>query len=92
MRRIIRAAAIIALTACVAGPAFAGEPQQRRRAATDRHAQAFKKLDKDGNGSISREEWTRKPKAFDRLDVNKDGRLTPAELQQVRARRARRVS
>jgi Ca2+-binding EF-hand superfamily protein len=90
MRRYIRAAAIIALTTCIAAPALAGQAQQRRRAATDRQSLVFKLLDKDGNGSISRAEWTRNAKAFDRLDANKDGQLTPAELQQARTRRARR--
>jgi hypothetical protein len=92
MRRYIRAAAIIALTACVAAPAFAGQTQQRRRPAAVGQSKQFKKLDKDGNGSISREEWTGKAKAFDRLDLNKDGQVTPDELQKARARRAGRVS
>ena len=32
---------------------------------------------------ISRQEWRGKPKAFDRLDANKDGQLTPDELKRA---------
>ena len=92
MRRYIRAAAIIALTTCMAVPAFASQSPQDPAAATARRAKALKKVDKDGNGSISRDEWTRKPKAFDRIDANKDGQLTLEELQQARARHAKRVA
>lgn len=42
-------------------------------------AQRFKALDKDADGKISKDEFPR-PKLFDRLDINNDGVLTPAEM------------
>ena len=50
----------------------------------------FQKLDKDRNRSISAEEWQRNARAFDRVDANKDGHLTPDELNRLTARKARR--
>lgn len=47
----------------------------------------WEQMDKNGDGKISREEWTGKPKVFDRLDANHDGFLTKDE---IRARRAKR--
>jgi hypothetical protein len=44
------------------------------------------KMDQNKDGQISREEWTRKPEAFDRLDQNKDGALTRDELKRGRNR------
>ena len=68
-------------------------PEQRRQESADRRAQrverGFKRLDADGNGTISRQEWNRRPEAFDRLDANKDGQLTSDELRSAR-RKARR--
>jgi len=51
----------------------------------------FHRLDRDGNGAISRQEWLRRPEVFDRLDTNKDGQLTPSELRLRKVRRVRRV-
>ncbi len=47
----------------------------------------FKRLDKDGDGKISREETkgTAAEKSFDRFDKNKDGFLTPDEVPRGRA-------
>ena len=56
-----------------------------RRAA--RMRRTFKRLDRDGNGAISRQEWQRRPELFDRLDANKDGQLTREELRRARRRR-----
>ena len=62
--------------------------QAVRQRVRDRADDRWKRLDKDGNGSISREEWPRKPEGFDRLDTNKDGVLTREELAaRVAARR-----
>ena len=59
-----------------------------RAAITRRAEDRWKRLDKDGNGSISRDEWLRPPEVFDRLDTNKDGVLTVDELPaHVRRRR-----
>jgi hypothetical protein len=44
----------------------------------------FKSADSDGNGSLNRDEFGRgfagKDEQFDKLDRNKDGQLSPAEL------------
>jgi len=54
--------------------------QAVRQRVRERGDDRWKRLDKDGNGSISREEWPRNPEVFDRLDTNKDGILTREEL------------
>lgn len=49
-----------------------------------RGGKVFKKMDKNNDRQISRDEWSRKPEAFDRLDLNKDGILTGEELKAAR--------
>jgi len=49
-----------------------------------RVAQAFKKMDANGDGAITLDEWTnagRKEAGFRRIDTNGDGRITLQELQ-----------
>ena len=60
--------------------------RQRHRSFEDR----FKRLDKNSDGSISRDEWPRGAAAFDRLDANHDGMLSQDELRQARNRKHRR--
>jgi hypothetical protein len=48
-------------------------------------ADAFRKTDTDGSGSISRQEaamWSGLVRNFDRLDSNKDGQLSQAEFNE----------
>lgn len=40
----------------------------------------FQLYDLDGDGFITREEWLGTDAVFDALDVNKDGKITPAEM------------
>ena len=78
MRTIIFAAAAAALLAN-AGAAFAQMP-----APTD----LIKAWDKDGDGAVSKEEWTaagRPAERFDAVDKDKDGKITAAELEAAMA-------
>ena len=53
----------------------------------DKGADMFKQFDANSDGKIARDEWSQKPRAFDRLDANADGFLTPDELRNVKGRR-----
>jgi hypothetical protein len=98
MRRWVLSAAA-ALTLGVAVPAMAQQPgpdqqqaeriQKRRAAVRHNVRERWQQLDKDGNGSISRDEWARDPQTFDRLDANKDGVLSREELGQAVQQRIR---
>ena len=106
MRRLTLAAAASALIFTIASPAFANQeptPEQKQeqmrgeRRRSDAHkqrqrnpAERFKKLDANGDGTLSRTEWPRRPEIFDKLDANKDGALTLTELEAGRQERRRR--
>lgn len=47
--------------------------------ATPRDQVRFELLDRDHDGRLSRAEWTGQSITFDRLDVNRDGYVTPNE-------------
>jgi hypothetical protein len=99
MRRWVLSAAAAALTLGVAVPAMAQQPapdqqqaeriQKRRAAVRHNVRERWQRLDKDGNGSISRDEWVRDQQTFDRLDANKDGVLSREELGQAVQQRIR---
>ena len=64
------------------------EPKQGRG------EERFKAADKDGNGTLSKEEVSasmpRLASRFDALDTNKDDQLSPDELRAARAGREKR--
>ena len=78
MRKIVLAAVATGLLA-VAGAASAQMPAP---------ADLIKNWDKDGDGAVSKEEWTaagRPAERFDAVDANKDGKITAAELEAAMA-------
>ncbi|MEX2126816.1 MAG: amidohydrolase family protein [Xanthobacteraceae bacterium] len=64
-------------TALLTGLVFASMPA----AAQPSPEAMLRNMDADRNGKISRKEWRGPAKGFDRLDANRDGALTPVELQ-----------
>ena len=51
-------------------------------------ADIVKQWDKDGDGSVSKDEWVaagRPAERFDVVDANKDGKITTAELEAAMA-------
>ncbi len=87
MKRFVIYAVILCALAL---PGLAQRPFGKQRNG-HRLGKKMAQLDKDGDGKISRDEWTRKPKAFDRLDVNQDGFITQEEIKAAhQARRDRR--
>ncbi len=63
------------------------EQQEQRGKRSQRGGKILKKMDKNNDRQLSRDEWSRKPKAFDRLDQNHDGILTEAELREAHKNR-----
>jgi len=54
----------------------------------DRHQMLFKRIDADGNGSVSQQEMdTWRSKAVFRLDADADGKVTKEEVEQHLAQR-----
>ncbi len=61
-----------------------------RRGGEGKGLEAFKRMDKDGDGKLSKEEFPR-PQAFDKIDANGDGFLDQEELgEAMRRMRERR--
>ncbi|MFQ5423227.1 MAG: EF-hand domain-containing protein [Phycisphaerae bacterium] len=48
----------------------------------------FRRLDRDGNGVITKDEFHGRPGLFERLDQNADGRINPNEARKAMKRRA----
>ena len=100
MRKVVWSAAV--MIACLAGAGTAqaqsatgpgqqaqgARPQRARLVAQKRVEKRFKAMDLNGNGSISKDEWKGQARAFDRLDANHDGALSPQELQRAMRRAA----
>lgn len=78
MRKLVFAATAAAIVAG-AGAAYAQMPAP---------ADLIKAWDRDGDGSVSKEEWTAAGRPADRfaaVDANKDGKITAAELEAAMA-------
>ncbi len=70
--------------------------QEGTQAGKRKFEQMLKRMDANGDGQVSREEWTRQARGFERLDRNNDGFITRDEaaeaLHRAEARnRARNV-
>ena len=62
--------------------------QQRINRQTQRRV---RRMDANRDRAVSREEWRGKADLFDRIDADKDGKLTAAEIRQSRTRRVARA-
>ena len=90
MKKAVWSGVLLMAALAVAGSDVAAQStRQPPEKAQKRLAARLKKLDANQDGSISREEWKGRPKAFDRLDVDHNGTVTVQELQRV-ARKARK--
>jgi hypothetical protein len=73
-KRIVLAAAALALAPLFAQPALAMDGKHEGR----------KKMDTNGDGMLSRDEAASRPRLsqhFDKIDANKDGQLSREEMQ-----------
>jgi Ca2+-binding EF-hand superfamily protein len=86
MRKPVLLASIVAVSAALglAGTAFADEEHTgKSKTKHDKAAAAFKKADKDGDGTLDRDEakaMKKVAKHFDEIDADKDGTVTLDEI------------
>jgi Ca2+-binding EF-hand superfamily protein len=90
MKSITSILAILALAATVNAAEGAKKPDAGKKKGPPNPEQMMKTLDKDGNGSISKEEFLASPGAkkdaakaeerFGKMDKNKDGSLSKEEI------------
>ncbi len=68
-----------------------GAKKRRKPRKGNAGAKLFKKLDKDGDGAISRDEAPKKLKRrFDKLDTNSDGEIDQAEFKKAAQQRGKK--
>lgn len=88
--RFKSAAIVLVLSACAAGAAYADDRTEYNRRAAARDVALFQALDRNGDGMLAREESRGDldlgPR-FDDMDINRDGLVTPEELQRYIAQR-----
>ena len=94
MKRLIPALILLALPAVAlaqppagGGPGGPGGPPRQPQTPEQIEA-AFKAMDTNKDGSISKEEWTaagRREQGFARFDANGDGKITLEEMKTVTA-------
>ena len=90
MKKAVWSGVLLMTVLAFGGGAVSAEgAQQPPRKAQKRLQAQFKKLDANNDGGITREEWTRRPKAFSRLDADHNGSLSAQELLRG-ARKARK--
>jgi Ca2+-binding EF-hand superfamily protein len=86
MRKSVLLASIVALSATlgIAGTALAEEHTGKSKTKHDKAEAAFKKADKDGDGTLDKTEakaMSKKvAKHFDEIDADKDGTVTLDEI------------
>ena len=76
------------IAALVAFGAVGAVAQEKAKRGASMTAERFKQLDKNGDGVLTKDEFDR-PKWFDRLDANKDGKVTLEEAQAAQGKWAR---
>ena len=85
MRRssVVMALMFLTLPVLVSAQGRAGKQAGRHNG-----GRLLKRLDKNGDGQISRDEWQKRPQVFDRIDQNHDGVITSDEAETAARNRA----
>jgi|GEM_PF-2909794 len=81
---------VMMIASAVAQDRQRGEGRQRGERHGRGPGQMLKQMDKDGDGKISKEEFSGPERFFDRMDADKDGFITEKELAAMRGRGGRR--
>ena len=87
MKKFLLTAAALAFAAGAFAQAAPAAPAAAPAAKAMHKSEAFKNIDTNGDGQISRDEAKGHPmleKNFDAIDTNKDGQLSKAELKAFR--------
>jgi Ca2+-binding EF-hand superfamily protein len=79
---------VLSLEEWTAGRQAAARKMRQRQVRLVR--QRVRRMDTNRDGAVSRDEWRGQAQLFDRIDADKDGKLTPAEFAAFRRSAARR--
>lgn len=78
----ITLSALTLIAALAAGSAFANNHEGKEGHKGPHHGKHFQETDTDGDGSISKAEWTAKgDKMFSETDADNDGKITKEEMK-----------